>query len=117
MAVRELSATPSMARMFGRASLAMIPGASRLPFVSGGGGADPELPVLADRAGSPLQPDRSAPADTGVGAPVAGGVGRDDRAAFARDPVLDPDRGAGRRRARLGRGFDKPPDGQRRIAR
>ena len=46
MAVRELSATPSMARMFGRASLAMIPGASRLPFVSGGGGADPELPDL-----------------------------------------------------------------------
>jgi acyl dehydratase len=39
---RELTATPSMLPMFGRASLAMIPGASRLPWVGGGGGEVPQ---------------------------------------------------------------------------
>jgi acyl dehydratase len=45
MAVRELKSTPSMLPLFARAGAAMIPGASRLPFVAGGGGGDsiPEL--------------------------------------------------------------------------
>jgi acyl dehydratase len=37
MPTRELSHSPSMLAMFGRAGLAMVPGASRLPFVAGGG--------------------------------------------------------------------------------
>ncbi|HEY3727325.1 MAG TPA: MaoC/PaaZ C-terminal domain-containing protein [Solirubrobacteraceae bacterium] len=39
---RELSSAPSMLPMFARAGVAMIPGASRLPFVGGGGGEIPE---------------------------------------------------------------------------
>jgi hypothetical protein len=38
MAVRELKSAPSMLPMFARAGAAMVPGASRLPFVGGGGG-------------------------------------------------------------------------------
>jgi len=34
---RKLSSAPSMLPMFARAGAAMIPGASRLPFVGGGG--------------------------------------------------------------------------------
>jgi acyl dehydratase len=39
---RELSSAPSMLPMFARAGVAMIPGASRLPFVGGGGGEIPD---------------------------------------------------------------------------
>jgi hypothetical protein len=46
MAVRELSASPSMLPLFGRAGLAMIPGASRLPFVGGGADDVPDLTLL-----------------------------------------------------------------------
>ncbi|MFZ0043453.1 MAG: MaoC/PaaZ C-terminal domain-containing protein [Solirubrobacteraceae bacterium] len=42
MADRELSGSPSMLPLFGRASLSAIPGASRLPWVGGGGGEVPE---------------------------------------------------------------------------
>jgi acyl dehydratase len=45
MAVRELRDSPGMLPMFARAGVAMIPGASRLPFVGGGGG-DREIPDL-----------------------------------------------------------------------
>jgi acyl dehydratase len=38
MAERELRNSPSMTSLFVRAGVAMIPGASRLPFVGGGGG-------------------------------------------------------------------------------
>lgn len=38
----ELHRSPGMAALFARAGAAMIPGASRLPFVGGGGGAMPE---------------------------------------------------------------------------
>jgi hypothetical protein len=41
---RELAQSPSMLGLFGRAGLAMIPGASRLPFVAGGGSH--EIPPL-----------------------------------------------------------------------
>ena len=51
MADRELSGSPSMAALFGRASLSAIPGASRLPGVSGGGGEVPDdALVLTDVA-------------------------------------------------------------------
>ena len=38
---RELNASPRMLPLFARAGLAMLPGASRLPFVGGGGGQVP----------------------------------------------------------------------------
>ncbi len=41
MPTRELSSPPSMLPLFARAGAAMIPGASRLPFVGGGGGEVP----------------------------------------------------------------------------
>ena len=43
MATRELNGSPSMAALFARAGAAMIPGASQLPFVGGGGRDVPEL--------------------------------------------------------------------------
>jgi MaoC like domain len=59
MPTRELSSSPSMLPLFARAGAAMIPGASRLPFVGvgGGGGGDvPDLTLqLADVA---IDPDR-----------------------------------------------------------
>jgi len=57
MATRELRSSPSMAPLFARAGAAMIPGASRLPFVGGGGGRDvPDLALkLTD---SSINPDR-----------------------------------------------------------
>jgi acyl dehydratase len=46
MTTRELSGSPSMLGLFARAGVAMIPGASRLPFVGGGGGRDGAIPSL-----------------------------------------------------------------------
>jgi MaoC like domain len=47
MAVKELHSTPSMLPMFARAGAAMIPFASRLPFVGGGGGKEiPDLTLV-----------------------------------------------------------------------
>ena len=49
MPVVELQGSPGMLPMFAKAGAAMIPGASRLPFVGGGGGALPDLTyVLSD---------------------------------------------------------------------
>jgi acyl dehydratase len=42
MSERELSSAPSMLPLFARAGAAMIPGASRLPFLGGGGGEVPD---------------------------------------------------------------------------
>jgi acyl dehydratase len=39
---RELSSAPSMLPLFARAGAAMIPGASKLPFIGGGGGEIPD---------------------------------------------------------------------------
>jgi acyl dehydratase len=39
---RELSGSPAMGGLFARAGLAMVPGASRLPFIGGGGGEVPD---------------------------------------------------------------------------
>ena len=56
MTTRELSSSPSMLLMFARAGVAMIPGASRLPFVAGGGRDVPDLTLrLTDVA---VDPDR-----------------------------------------------------------
>ncbi len=46
MAVRELSASPSLLPLLGRAGPAMIPRASRLPFVGGGTDDVPDLTLL-----------------------------------------------------------------------
>ena len=43
MATRELNSSPSMTALFARAGAAMIPGASLLPFVGGGGRDVPDL--------------------------------------------------------------------------
>jgi MaoC like domain len=43
MATRELSSSPSMVPLFARAGAAMMPGASKLPFVGGGGRDVPDL--------------------------------------------------------------------------
>jgi acyl dehydratase len=57
MATRELSNAPSMLPMFARAGVAMIPGASHLPFVGGGGGRDvPDLTLRLTDAS--IDPDR-----------------------------------------------------------
>jgi acyl dehydratase len=46
MAVRELRSSPSMLRTFARAGAAMVPGASRLPIIGGGGGDIPDLTLV-----------------------------------------------------------------------
>jgi MaoC like domain len=57
MATRELSSSPSMTALFARAGAAMIPGASHLPFVGGGGGR--EVPDLTLKlTGASIDPDR-----------------------------------------------------------
>src|SRR5437016_5017171 len=43
MAIRELQGPPGMLPMFARAGAALIPGASHLPFVGGGGREVPDL--------------------------------------------------------------------------
>jgi acyl dehydratase len=43
MPTHELGSSPSMLGLFSRAGLAMVPGASRLPFIAGGGGSIPQL--------------------------------------------------------------------------
>jgi acyl dehydratase len=46
MPVRELHSSPSMLPTFARAGVAMVPGASRLPFIGGGGGDIPDLTLV-----------------------------------------------------------------------
>jgi acyl dehydratase len=46
MPVRELKSAPGMLPMFARAGAAMVPGASRLPFVGGGGREIPDLTLV-----------------------------------------------------------------------
>jgi hypothetical protein len=56
MATRELSSSPSMLPLFARAGAAMVPGASHLPFVGGGGRDVPDLTLrLMDMA---IDPER-----------------------------------------------------------
>lgn len=61
MTERELSGPPSVLPMFARAGAAMIPGASRLPFVGGGGGEVPEVALALDGTNTDL--DRLAAYD------------------------------------------------------
>ncbi|MGZ4178591.1 MAG: MaoC family dehydratase [Solirubrobacteraceae bacterium] len=58
MADRELRGSPSMLPLFARASLAVIPGATKLPWVAGGGGATPEHALT--RTDVAVEPDRLA---------------------------------------------------------
>ncbi len=56
MATRELRRPPRMLGLYCRAAAGMLPGASRLPLLPGGGGPIPELTLtLAD---VPIDPDR-----------------------------------------------------------
>jgi hypothetical protein len=69
MATRELDSPPSMLPMFARAGAAMIPGASRLPFVGGGGREVPDLTLrLTDRA---IDPDHVSAYDRVCGFPLS----------------------------------------------
>ena len=61
MADKELRGSPSMLPLFARASLAIIPGATRLPWVGGGGGDVPEQALA--RADVAVDPDRLAAYD------------------------------------------------------
>jgi acyl dehydratase len=46
MTAREISAPPRMLPLFARAGVALIPGASRLPFIGGWGGGIPDLELV-----------------------------------------------------------------------
>lgn len=46
MAVRSLSSAPATLPLLARAGAALVPGASRLPFVAGGGGSIPDLELV-----------------------------------------------------------------------
>jgi hypothetical protein len=70
MTDRELSGTPSMAALFARAGVAMVPGATRLPFVAGGGGAVPELTLV--RSDVAIDRDRLAAYDRVCGFDLSG---------------------------------------------
>ena len=48
MSERALTGSPAMLPLFARAGLAIVPGASRLPFVGGGGGAVPDEVLTRD---------------------------------------------------------------------
>ncbi|HWE09424.1 MAG TPA: MaoC/PaaZ C-terminal domain-containing protein [Solirubrobacteraceae bacterium] len=48
MTDRRLPAAPSMLPLFARAGVSMLPGASRLPFVGGGGGEIPKQTLVRD---------------------------------------------------------------------
>src|SRR5262249_51999070 len=56
MPTRELNSSPSMLPLFARAGAAMIPGASHLPFVGGGGREIPDLVLALREVG--IDPDR-----------------------------------------------------------
>jgi acyl dehydratase len=61
MADKELRGSPSMLPLFARASLAIIPGAGKLPWVGGGGGEVPDQALT--RADVAVDPDRLAAYD------------------------------------------------------
>jgi acyl dehydratase len=61
MADKELRGSPSMLPLFARASLAVIPGAGKLPWVGGGGGEVPDQALT--RADVAVDPDRLAAYD------------------------------------------------------
>jgi acyl dehydratase len=48
MSEQTLTTAPSMLPLFARAGLAVVPGASRLPFVGGGGGAIPDRTLVLE---------------------------------------------------------------------
>jgi acyl dehydratase len=58
---KELSGSPSMLPLFARAGVSMIPGASKLPFVGGGGGEVPDRTLT--RAGVAVDRNRLAAYD------------------------------------------------------
>ncbi len=68
MADRELNASPRMLPLFARAGLAMVPGASRLPFVGGGGG---EVPAQALTLSVDTDRDRLAAYNRVCGFPIS----------------------------------------------
>ena len=48
MSERRLSGSPATLPMFARAGAAVVPGATRLPFVAGGGGDVPDIALVLD---------------------------------------------------------------------
>lgn len=58
---QQLSGSPSMAKLFARAGAAAIPGAGKLPFLSGGGGEVPDVALILEDV--QIDPDRLAAFD------------------------------------------------------
>jgi acyl dehydratase len=58
---QQLSGSPSMTKLFARAGAAVIPGAGKLPFVSGGGGEVPDVALVLEEV--PVDPNRLAAFD------------------------------------------------------
>ena len=58
---RQLTGSPSMTALFARAGAAVIPGAGKLPFVSGGGGDIPDVTLVLDDV--QIEPERLAAFD------------------------------------------------------
>jgi acyl dehydratase len=72
MADKELRGSPSMLPLFARASLAVIPGAAKLPWVGGGGGDVPEQALV--RTGVAADPERLARYDRVCGFDLSGAL-------------------------------------------
>jgi acyl dehydratase len=72
MSEHQLSGSPSMTKLFARAGAAMIPGAGRLPFVSGGGGEVPDVALVLDDV--EIDRDRLAAFDRVCGYSLTDGV-------------------------------------------
>jgi acyl dehydratase len=68
VATRELSSAPGTLPMFARAAAALVPGASRLPFVAGGGGEMPDLELVMPEV--VVDPDRLAAYNRVCGFPL-----------------------------------------------
>ena len=66
MATRTLDSPPSILPLYARAAAPMIPGASLLPFIPGGGGEIPELEL--ELAGVARRPRRRSPPTPGSAA-------------------------------------------------
>jgi acyl dehydratase len=72
MTDRRLNSLPALAPMFARAGASLVPGASRLPFVAGGGGDVPDLTLTLDDV--PVDRGRLAADDRVCGYPLSDAV-------------------------------------------
>ena len=69
---RKLASAPSVLPLYTRAALPLLPGASRLPFVPGGGGEIPDVRLELD--GVTADPSAVVTSDPAAGAGVRPGI-------------------------------------------